>query len=398
MTTANIPHDTAAVTPATILAAARALAPELRARSRDIEDAGRIPTDVIEKLRAAGIFRMAFPSQLGGPGLTSAQQLEVIEALAYGDTSVGWCAMVGMDAGMYALSDSAVSTMFPSLDAVVAGMLTPVGRADRVPGGYRVSGRWTMASGIHHAQWVCGGAFVHDETGAREITTCDRPYWRVMMLRPDRVRLIENWDTTGLRGTGSIDFEVSAEFVPEENTFSLGEHTRTGPLAASDALMRKMPGVAIGTARAALDHVRAIAQTKRDKATGRLWAEDYRAQYTLGDCEMRLLSARHAVYGTVEDRWRRMDGGAGMDDLTPDERVATALARFHAMRTARDIVRALYDLLASQSIYTSSPMDRWLRDMETMCQHVMAQDRIVQSCGAHLIGGRPEFPLVLGIV
>ncbi|MEV6223791.1 acyl-CoA dehydrogenase family protein [Nocardia fluminea] len=398
MTTAQTPHDSAPVTPETILAAARALVPELRARSRDIEDAGRIPTDLMDELRAAGVFRMGFPRQFGGPELTSAQQLEVIEALSYGDTSAGWCAMVGMDAGMYALSDSAVSDMFPSLDAVVAGMLTPVGRADRVPGGYRVSGQWTMASGIHHAQWVCGGAFVHDETGAREVTAHNRPYWRVMMLRPERVRLIENWDTTGLRGTGSIDFEISAEFVPEENTFSLGEHTRTGPLAASDALMRKMPGVAIGTARAALDHVRAIAQTKHDKATGRPWAQDYRVQYTLGDCEMRYLTARHAVYGTVEDRWRRMDAGAGMDDLTPDERVATALARFHAMRTSRDIVRTLYDLLASQAIYTSSPMDRWLRDMETMCQHVMAQDRIVQSCGAHLVGGRPQFPLVLGFV
>jgi len=84
-------------------------------------------------------------------------------------------------------------------------------------------------------------------------------------------------------------------------------------------------------------------------------------------------------------------------DLSPDERIATALARTNAMRTARDIVRRLYDLLASTSIYKPSPMDRWLRDLETMCQHVMAQDKVIQSCGAHLLGGTPEFPLVLGL-
>ncbi len=93
-----------------------------------------------------------------------------------------------------------------------------------------------------------------------------------------------------------------------------------------------------------------------------------------------------------------MEAGATIDDLNPDERVATALARFHAMRESRAIVRRLYDLHASMSIYQSSPLDRWLRDLETMCQHVMAQDRIVQSCGAYLVGGKPQFPLVLGFV
>ncbi|NLS93902.1 MAG: acyl-CoA dehydrogenase, partial [Planctomycetaceae bacterium] len=135
-----------------------------------------------------------------------------------------------------------------------------------------------------------------------------------------------------------------------------------------------------------------------NSATGRRWADDYRIQYSLGQCEMQYISMRHGVYSTLEERWNRLEAGADLVDLSPDERIATALARTNAFRTARDIVRRLYDLLASTSIYKPSPMDRWLRDLETMCQHFMAQDQIIQSAGAYLIGGRPENPLVLGIV
>ena len=74
------------------------------------------------------------------------------------------------------------------------------------------------------------------------------------------------------------------------------------------------------------------------------------------------------------------------------------LARLNAFRGARRLVRRLYDLLATTSIYEPSPMDRWLRDLDTMCQHFMAQDQIVQSAGAYLLGGAPQNPLVLGIL
>ncbi|WP_369201063.1 acyl-CoA dehydrogenase family protein [Streptomyces sp. PU-14G] len=380
-----------------ILAAARALVPVLREHAAETEERRGLSAHLVEALRATGVFRMGFPRALGGPGLTSTEQIEVIETLSYGDTSAGWCAMIGMDAGLYALTDTAVREMFPSLDVIAAGMLPPVGRADRVPGGYRLSGRWSFASGIAHADWVSAGAFVHTD-GEAERTTSGGPYWRIMMVRPHEVGVVDNWYATGLAGSGSADFTVDDVFVPEEHTFSLGEPTRTGPLAAPDVLMRKMPAVALGVARAALDHARETARASAAGAAGAPRADDHRVQYALAECEATFLSARHAVYGSLRHRWDRLASGAALDDLTPDERVATMLTRLAAMRGARTVVRGLYDLLATASVRRPSPMDRWLRDMETMCQHVMAQDRIIQSAGAFLLGGQPLFPLALGIV
>ncbi|MFI0469531.1 acyl-CoA dehydrogenase family protein [Saccharopolyspora sp. 5N102] len=380
-----------------ILAAVRAMVPELRARSAEIERNRTLPADIVALMRGAGVFRMGFSKTFGGPGLTSVEQTQVIETLAYGDISVGWCAMVGMDGGLYHLRESAVREMFPTLDLAAAGMLPPVGRADRVPGGYRLSGRWGFASGIAHADWVSAGALTYTD-GELDRTASGKPNWRIMMVRPSEVELVDNWHATGMSGTGSMDFEIDDVFVAEEHSFSLAEPTRSGPLSVPDAVMRKMAGVALGAARAALDHARDVARTKVNRLTGERWSDDYRVQFTLGTCEMDFMSMRHAVYRSLERRWRLLESGGTLDDFTPDERVATMLTRLNAMRSARSIVRRLYDLLATTAIYQPSPMDRWLRDLETMCQHVMGQDQIVQSAGAYLVGGEPRFPLALGIV
>jgi hypothetical protein len=74
------------------------------------------------------------------------------------------------------------------------------------------------------------------------------------------------------------------------------------------------------------------------------------------------------------------------------------LARVNAFRASRRVVSRLFDLIATTAIYKPSPMDRWLRDVNTMCQHVMAQDQVVQSAGAHLLGGTPHNPFIVGII
>ncbi|MGI5350698.1 acyl-CoA dehydrogenase family protein [Streptomyces sp. CA-250714] len=382
-----------------ILTAVRALTPELRERSVEIEQNRRLPADVVELLRGAGVFRMGFPRQFGGPDLTSVEQTRVLEALAYADTSAGWCGMIGMDSGLYSayLSPSAVREMFPTPDVITGGLINPNGRAERVPGGYRLTGHWNLGSGITHADWVSAGAHTYTD-GEQDRNANGNPNWRVMLVRPSEVKMIDTWHATGLAGSGSIDYEIDDVFVPEEHTFSFGTPlSRTGPLAAPDSLMRKMPGVPLGAARAALDHVREVARTKVNRMTGERWADDYRVQFTLGECEMDFLTMRHAVYGSVEEKWRKLEAGSAYDELSPHDRVATVLLALEAFRGALSIVRRLYDLLATTSIYKPSPMDRWLRDLNTMCQHVMAQDVIIQSAGAYLLGGRPQFPFAVGI-
>ncbi|MFJ9785380.1 acyl-CoA dehydrogenase family protein [Amycolatopsis sp. NPDC101161] len=373
-------------TAAEILARAQALAPVLRDRAEEIERARRLPADVVDLLRGTGVFRMGFSRAHGGPELTSIEQTEVIEALAYGDAGAGWCAMIGSDTGLYAsfLDHAVAEEMFPSLDMATAGLLFPNGHAEIVPGGYRLTGRWQFGSGVTHADWVVSGAFLYRD-GEPEHDSI------LLMVPKADVEVLDTWHTTGLAGSGSCDYAITDVFVPAAHTLTFAEvRGGSGPLAQPEVHMRNMPGVALGVTRAALDHA-----TDTAVAAGR--EDDYRTQTTIADCEGDFAAAREGVYGALRRQHEVLSAGGTLDDLTPRERAALPLSRRHAFRTARSIVSRLYDLVQTSAIYRPSPLDRWLRDTTTMCQHIVAQDRILQTAGAHLLGGRPAFPLALGI-
>lgn len=394
------PAHPVAPTAAEILARAKAVAPLLRERAAEVERERRLPADVVELLRGTGVFRMGFSRKWGGPELNSIEQTEVIEALSYGDAAAGWCAMIGSDSGLYAqfLDETVAKEMFTSLDMVTAGLLFPTGRAELVPGGYRLTGRWQFGSGITHSDWVISGAFIYRD-GKPEPGEDGDPHDSKLFIVPRAdVEVIDTWQTTGLAGSGSWDYSITDVFVPEGRTVTFDTvRNGEGPLAQPEVHMRNMPGVALGVARAALDYVRDIAVTKVSPVTGAM-ADDYRTQVTIADCEADYAATRHAVYGALRRQHEVLAAGGTLDDLTADERAALPLSRRHAFRTARSIVARLYDLLQTTSIYQRSPMDRWLRDTNTMCQHVVAQDRIAQSAGAYLLGGKPSFALSLGVI
>ncbi|HET7130688.1 MAG TPA: acyl-CoA dehydrogenase family protein, partial [Gammaproteobacteria bacterium] len=136
-----------------ILANARALAPEIAARAPEAVALRRLPRDLVDKLKAAGCFRVMFPKAWGGPEMPLPQQLELVELLAHADAAVAWCVKIGSDSGLFAawLEEGAARELYPSIDLVTAGQAPPNGRALPVDGGYRVTGRWGFGSGSTHA-------------------------------------------------------------------------------------------------------------------------------------------------------------------------------------------------------------------------------------------------------
>ncbi|MFE7800216.1 acyl-CoA dehydrogenase [Nocardia sp. NPDC057440] len=299
--------------------------------------------------------------------------------------------MIGSDTGLYArfLDETVAKEMFPSIDMVTAGLLFPTGRAERASGGFRLTGRWQFGSGITHADWVVSGAFIQRD-GQPERDAAGAPDSRPFMVPRAQVEVIDTWHTTGLAGSGSCDYTITDIFVPEEHTLEFATvRGETGPLSQPEVHMRNMPAVPLGFARAALDYARAESVTK---------ADDYRLQVTISECEADFHATRAGVYAAMRRQWEILSTGGTLDALTPDERAALPLSRLHAFHTERSIVQRLYELRQTASIYRPSPLDRWLRDTNTMCQHIVAQDRILQSAGAHLMVGAPGFELCLGLV
>ena len=375
---------------------------ELAARIREKDLAPRydelrmLPPDIVEEVRHAGVMRMNMPKIWGGPEMNPMEQVEVIEALARADASVAWCSFIWTDSGIYSgyLEDSVAREMYPRLDMATSGWVYPVAPAHEVDGGYRVSGQWMFGSGANHCDWLVAGCIVHRDGKPVMDEATGLPAWRILMAPRDAYELLDTWYTTGLRGTGSIDYRVEDLFVPAERTFSFFEPApRAGTIwARPDHLLRKMSGVPLGVAADAIETAREMLAGKGDRITGQLYRDMPRVQMAVAEAQTRLGAARSYVFSSLERQWAKLEKG---EALTPEERADVWLSRTHAFQAGREVVRLMYDTIGGSAIYAKkSPFDRHMRDMQTACQHLVGQLKGWEGVGSLLLGGAGGHPML----
>ena len=379
---------------ADILANVVALAPRLREQAAGNERLRRLSPETVDGLRTAGAFRLPMPAAWGGPEVDILTQTEIVEVLSAADGSAGWCAMIGSDSGFYSafLDDAVGRALYPDLDAVTAGGIVPAGRLDVVPGGYRLSGRFTFASGIHHAQVVAAGAVAFAD-GAMVTGPDGRPKWRVALMPVEAFEVIDTWHTTGLAGSGSCDYAADGLFVPEEQTFAFADGARRdGPLYAWPGMfIANAPGVPLGIARAALDAARGIWADKVILPDLRPARDDARVRTALARAEALVGSARSYHYDVLGSLWETVLSG---DPPSLDQRAALAGSFPHTFQTCRDAVALLYEEIGSQSVYRDCPLDRHLRDLTTTGQHIMGQNRMREMAGGMWLGEPSPLPVL----
>ncbi|MBM7117201.1 acyl-CoA dehydrogenase family protein [Archangium primigenium] len=371
-----------------LLAEARRLAPRIAARAEEIEAARRLPADLARELAEAGLFRMVLPESLGGPALHPARVIEVVETLAQADGSTGWCVMIGALTAMCAawLPEDTGRTMFGAPDAIIGGVAAPTGRAERVEGGYRVTGRWSWASGSQNCRWLTGGVVV-TQGGAPRMIREGVPETRLVCFPIEDATLHDTWFASGLCGTGSGDMEVRDIFVPAERTFSMiAERPRVDhPLYAFPAfglLGVGLPAVALGIARRAVDELTALAQQKKTPLTGRPIAARGAVQEAVAEAEGTLRAARALLMETVNATY----AAGERREVTLRHRAELRLSYTHATRSAARVVDRMYEAAGGASVYRASPLQRCFRDIHVATQHAMVAPATLETIGAVLLG------------
>ncbi len=340
----------------------------------------------------AGVFRMAVPRAYGGGELDPMTQVRVIEELSRMEGSVGWLAMIGAAGGpMAAFMDPPVARrLFGQVDSVGAGMIRPPQHAEVVEGGFRVSGRFRFASGCQHATMMtCGCALYQD--GKPLLRADGQQKGRVLMIPASKVTIIDTWDTTGMRGTGSHDFVVDNVFVPAEESVSVLERPRVaGPLYTFVPIYLVChAGVPLGIARSALDFMLELCTVKEMMPSRQLLREDTVVQETIGWAEASLGAARSYVYGTLEELWETLCKG---DKPSIRQRAAYRLMMVHSHKIAKEVISVLYDTAATSAIFRTQPLDRQMRDILTACQHRVVHLRMLRPAGRMLLGLDPDEP------
>jgi alkylation response protein AidB-like acyl-CoA dehydrogenase len=379
---------------AAIRANARAIAPILREEADEGERRRRLTPRAVDALRSAGVFRMARPRAWGGPEVDAITQVEVFEILAHADGSAGWCAMIG-GSGAYMttfLDDEVGRSLYRDPDTVMAGWVVPAGKLHTTDGGYRLSGRWSFASGCTHADVMIAGAVVVAD--GQPVTGPDgHPKTRIAMLPADRCEVIDTWHTTGLAASGSHDYTITDVFVPREQTFWWDEGGRDGPLYAWPGLFTVSHlGVPLGIARAALETAEELVAEKVVVPEMRPARNEPRVRAGIARAEAVVGSARSYAYDVAGDFWDTLVAG---DQPSHRQRAALAGAYVHTVRTCRDAVELLADVLGTASVFRSCPIERHRRDLATIAQHITAQPRFLEMIGGLWIEGADiDYPLL----
>lgn len=373
----------------------RSLAPLVERHRDEGEKQRRLPQPLFEALRDAGLFGLWVPRSLGGVETNVETCVRVVEELSRHDGSVGWNVMIAANTSILWASlepDVALEMTGGRPNTVIAGTVTSgSGTALPVPGGFRVTGRWPFASGCHQADWlvsVChiveGGQPRRDPEGA--------PLTYTFVLPAEECGIIDTWRTLGMRGTGSHDFEATDLFVPASRHFpTRAKSHQSGPLYNMSLFHSWGPniaGVALGTARDALDTFTGLATVKTPARSSMLLAERETIQEKLGRAEALLRSGRSLLLETIRDTWALASTGQAVpEELTALNRLAASTAVEHAV-TAVDSVFAM---AGTSSIYEESRLQRCLRDVHVIRQHA------VVSPGGFAAAGRSFLGLGLGV-
>jgi alkylation response protein AidB-like acyl-CoA dehydrogenase len=281
--------------------------------------------------------------------------------------------------------------LWPSIDDVTAGQIPPNGQARAVDGGWSVNGRWSFGSGCTHADVIVGGCLVMDGEAPRMVD--GRADYLIACAPASAWKVLDNWDTTGLEGSGSNDYMATDLFVPEQHAFRFTDPVqRPEPLYGWPGMFFiNMAGVPLGLARRAIDLVIAIADEKLLVPEMVLMRDTSRAQASIAHAEAQLGAAHAYVYNALDDAWAALLAG---DMPSRDIRIAVALSRAHAFQTARMIVIAMADLVGARSVYRSHPIEPLVRDAITMSQHLAAQERMYEWIGQLRLTGHSPSPLV----
>ncbi len=374
------------------IARAKDLAPVIAAASDRIESERRVPKDLMSALHDAELFRMCLPRSMGGGEATPLTVMQTTETIAAADASTAWCLgqALGCSRSAAFLEPAVAEDVFGAPDAVLAwGPPGGAMKAVAVDGGYRVTGKWRLVSGLPNATWIGPNCPVVEADGTPRLDADGKPVVRNMLFPVASAEITDVWQVIGLRGTGSNNFAIEDQFVPESYTFvrdSAADRREDGPLyhmALTTFYGIAFAGVALGVARTTLDAFIRLAADKKPSHNAVVLRENPAVQREFAQAEANLGSARSYLIDMLTSAW---ESGYPPDAWPLDRRARLRLACTHAVRQARDTVAFAYQSAGSTAIFENNDFERRFRDMNTVAQQAQGQPVNFEHAGMALLG------------
>ena len=368
---------------AALAAYADELAAEIAKTAALHDETGEFPTGHFELLRQRGAFALTVPKEYGGRGLSLYELLLFQERLAQGSgstaLSLGWHLMAF---GYLSFDQKWPRPVFERLcrDVVQKGHLVniliterdagnllrggpPTTTARKTAQGYVISGRKAFCSAAPALEQMIIYAWVEDEKRQAEF----------LVPRTDRVRVIENWNTLGMRSTGSHDIEFDDVLVPHDALLSYLEKDKPGSFTTgSRAFGLQIAAVYLGIATAARNFTLQFAAEHRPPSLGTPILDAPQVQQKIGDMELLLVSAKTLLYGLAE-RWERYP--EIQHRLHHEVWTAKHQVTNHAVR----IVEIAMSIVGGHALSRDLPLERYFRDVQCGLYNPPQNDMVIST-------------------
>jgi alkylation response protein AidB-like acyl-CoA dehydrogenase len=378
------------------LIAARALRTTIKTARHEIEAARCLPASIVDKLIETGLCRLTVPESLGGREAEPLVGFDVYEELASADASVAWIAWNNALPGLLSryLSNAVRAELFADSHRLFASSTRPSGRAVMQPGGFRVSGRWSLVSGCELADWIPLMCVITTDEGEQRMQAAGVPEMRMAYVPKGSYNILDTWHVGGLRGTGSHDVVVDDIFVPSELTFSLEDPNHIDrplywmPLMAT--LGAWCAAICLGIAREANDTLLDLGSSKLPVDPGPGLRDRQVVQAMVASSTAALEAARLLLRDALGDLWTACSRGTPVTDI---QRARMWGSTIHAARTAKTTVTSMYEAAGASALYIDCPIERAHRDIHAVMQHVILQHIWLEQAGRIRLGLKPTHPL-----
>ncbi len=362
---------------------AAAVGPELAKHAEQHDREGTFVEEALDCLRESGLMALGVPKELGGGGGTIRDAAMVQRELARHCASAALATsmhqhvvaftawrfrreMAGAEATLRRVAEEGIVLVSTG----GADQTHPRGEATKVDGGYTVSGRKIFCS-QSPAGTVMSTMFAYDdpEQGRRVLNMA-------VPIAAEGVTVLDDWDTMGMRGTGSNSIVIDDVFVPDERVLANRPHGVLDP-PFQVILSHALPiicGVYLGVAEAAFDAAREAAAPK---------AEDAIVQRQVGLMATRLRVASWALDGALAEIG---------DDVTPSmENVAAAMAAKREISLGGiEVCDLAMELAGGAAFYRGSVIERCYRDIRAIKFHPLNPEAALLHAGRVALGQPAE--------
>ena len=355
---------------------ATALIPLLKQHASESEKLTHMAPAVVAALHETGLLRYIQPKRWGGMELDFVSVFDIPEILGQGDASAAWTfTNLAAHHRLLALWDPKAQEEIWGTDPdtlIASGIAFVQGTAHKVDGGIELTGKWGFSSGVDHSEWEQLACIVKDADG--------KPLdWVMCQVQRPQFEVIDDWQTLGMRGTGSRTVTCKNVFVPTHRVVSmhvanpahefpgLKEHTNSMYKVPTPALGGHcIAGVMTGNAQAALDIATETVKQRSTNYTGAKMRDFQNVQLRIGTAGAKIDAVRTWMRNDCIEAHNVYRAG-GKLNLEAKLRYKRNCAM--AMKFLTEAVDTLYEMMGAGGIYDSSAMQRIYRDQHAALGH-----------------------------